>query len=165
RGAAGRRPAGAGAVRPHRPPRPRRPHAPPHYREWGASGALRYDPGKQGRGFTASIMPTWGMAGSGVERLWGLQGGAGLGMPGGGTAPAAGRLDAEMGYGLAALRGRGLLTPYARVALTEGADQAWHLGARLAVAESLNLSLEASRRGVAGADAAHDLALLATLGF
>ena len=51
------------------------------------------------------------------------------------------------------------------LALTEGADQAWHLGARLGLAESLNLSLEASRRSMAGADAAHDLALLATLGF
>ena len=140
-------------------------HEAQDYREWGASGALRYDPGRQGKGFTASIMPTWGTAGSGVERLWGLPGGAGLGVPGVGTAPAAGRLDAELGYGLAALRGRGLLTPYARVALTEGADQAWHLGARLAVAESLNLSLEASRRSMGGADAAHDLALLATLGF
>ena len=64
------------------------------------------------------------------------------------------------------MRGHGLLTPYARAALTEGADQAWHLGARLALAESLNLSLEASRHSMAGAwTAAHDLALLATLGF
>ena len=139
-------------------------HEAEDYREWGASGALRYDPGRQGLGLTASLAPTWGTAGSGVEHLWGLPGGAGLGVPGGGVAPA-GRLDAELGYGLAALRGRGLLTPYARVALTEGADQAWHLGARLAVAESLNLSLEASRRAAAGAAAAHDLALLATLGF
>ena len=140
-------------------------HEAEDYREWGASGALRYDPGRQGLGLTASIMPTWGTAASGVERLWGQPGGAALGVPGGGMAPATGRLDAELGYGVAALRGRGLLTPYARVALTEGADQAWHLGARLGLAESLKLSLEASRRSRAGAASAHDLALLATLGF
>ena len=51
------------------------------------------------------------------------------------------------------------------MALTEGADQAWHLGARLAVPERLNLSLEASRWAQEGAAAAHGLALLATLGF
>ena len=141
-------------------------HEAEDYTEWGASGALRYDPGRQDRGFTAAIVPTWGMAGSGVQQLWGQQTTAGLAPPPGVVAPtAAGRLEAELGYGLAALRGRGLLTPYARVALTEGTDQAWHLGTRLTVAESLNLSVEASRRQQEGGVAAHDLALLATLGF
>ena len=136
------------------------------YREWGAGGALRFDPGRQGRGLTASVTPVWGTAASGVQRLWGQQGAAGL-VPAGAQAPtaAAGSLQAELGYGLAALNGRGLLTPYARVALTEGADQAWHLGTRLALAESLNLSVEASRRARQGAPTAHDLALLATLGW
>ena len=140
-------------------------HEAQDYREWGAAGALRYDPGRQGKGFMASIMPTWGTAGSGVERLWGHSTTAGLAPAYPMAATDSGRLDAELGYGLAALRGQGLLTPYARVALTEGAEQAWHLGARLAVAESLNLSVEASRRGMGGAAAAHDVALLATLGF
>ena len=53
--------------------------------------------------------------------------------------------------------------PYTRVALSEGAEQAWHLGTRLALRESLNLSLEASRRAVDGQSAAHDLALIGTL--
>ena len=140
-------------------------HEAQDYTEWGASGALRFDPGRQGRGFTASISPTWGNAGSGMSRLWDQQGTAGL-VPADALVPtAAGRLDAELGYGLAALDGRGLLTPYARVALTEGADQAWHLGTRLALAESLNFSLEASRRAREGDVAAHELALRANLGF
>ena len=135
------------------------------YTEWGASGALRFDPGRQGKGFTASITPTWGAAGSGMGRLWDQQGATGL-VPADALAPtAAGRLDAELGYGVATLRGRGLLTPYARVALTEGADQAWHLGTRLALAETLNFSLEASRRARHGEAAAHELALLANVGF
>ena len=122
-------------------------HEAEDYTEWGASGALRYDPGRQGRGFTAAIVPTWGMAASGVQQLWGQQTTAGLAPLPGVVAPtAAGRVEAELGYGLAALKGRGLLTPYARVALTEGADQAWHLGTRLLLAENLNFSLEASRR-------------------
>ena len=140
-------------------------HEAQDYTEWGASGALRFDPGKQGRGLTAAIVPTWGAAASGMSRLWDQTGTAGLVGHNPLATDAAGRLEAELGYGLATLQGRGLLTPYARVALTEGADQAWHLGTRLALAESLNLSLEASRRAREGAAAAHELALRANLGF
>ena len=137
-------------------------HEASDYREWGAGGALRFDPGQKGLGLSASIVPTWGSAASGVDQLWQQQA-SGLG-PGNPLATAAaGRVDAELGYGLAALRGRGLLTPYARMALTEGSEQAWHLGARLGLAESLNVSLEASRRARVGDAAAHELALLATL--
>ena len=140
-------------------------HEAQDYKEWGASGALRFDPGRQGRGFTASIAPAWGSAASGAERLWGQPGASRLPASNPLVEAAAGRLNAELGYGLATLQGRGLLTPYARVALTEGTDQAWHLGTRLALRESLNLSLEASRRAREGDVAAHELALLATLGF
>ena len=136
-------------------------HEDADYREWGASAALRFAPGGDGKGLTASVMPTWGQAASGVTRLWDQRG-----MAGGGLSPAAaGRLDAELGYGLAAFGGRGLLTPYARVGLSEGADQAWHVGTRLALRESLNLSLEASRRASDGQAAAHEVALIGTLGW
>ena len=139
-------------------------HEAEDYTEWGAGGALRFDPGRRGRGLTASIAPAWGTASGGVQSLWGQAGvnGQSLVDP---LATAAGRLDAELGYGLAALSGRGLLTPYARVALTEGADQAWHLGTRLELAEVLNLSLEAGRRSREGERAAHEVALLANLGW
>ena len=140
-------------------------HEAQDYTEWGASGALRFDPGRQGKGFTASVVPAWGTAASGVERLWGQSGATGLVPADALATAAAGRLEAELGYGLAALKGRGLLTPYARVALTEGADQAWHLGTRLALAESLSLSVEASRRQRQGDVEAHELALRANLGF
>ena len=140
-------------------------HEASDYQEWGASGALRFDPGQQGLGLTASLVPTWGSAASGVDRLWGQPQASGL-TPGHPLATAAaGRLDAELGYGVAALRGRGLLTPYVRAALAEGSEQAWHVGARLGLAESLNVSLEASRRARDGDTAAHELALLATLGW
>ena len=141
-------------------------HEAQDYQEWGASGPLRFDPGRQGKGLSASITPAWGTSASGVGRLWGQPDACGL-VPGDGLlAPsAAGRLDAELGYGLAALRGRGLLTPYARVALVEGNDNAWHLGARLALRQSLNLSLEASRREREGDATAHEVALRASLGW
>ena len=140
-------------------------HEASDYQEWGASGALRFDPGQQGLGLTASIVPMWGSAASGVKRLWGQPQASGLAVGNPLATTAAGRLDAELGYGVAALRGRGLLTPYVRAALAEGNSQAWHLGARLDLAESLNLSLEASRRQQDSDAAAHELALLATLGW
>ena len=39
-------------------------------REWGASGALRLDPGADGRGLSLSLTPSWGETGSGMARLW-----------------------------------------------------------------------------------------------
>ena len=138
-------------------------HEASDYREWGASGALRYDPGRQGLGLTASITPTWGMAASGVGRLWSQPDARGLaGAPGVSPTPPA-RVDAELGYGLRAMNGQGVLTPYARASLVEGSEHAWHLGTRLALAESLSLSLEATHRQRPDAVSAQELALLATV--
>ena len=69
----------------------------------------------------------------------------------------------ELGWGLPALRGRGMVTPYARVALGEGYGDSWHLGMRLSLASSPDLSLEGSRRERAGSGTAHDLALRASM--
>ena len=115
-------------------------HQTEDYAEWRAGGALRFDPGHQGLGLAAALIPTWGSAASG-----------------------AGRLDAELGYGLAAFDGRGLLTPYVRAALVDGGEQAWRLGARLDVDPSLDLSLEASRRAAEGKPAAHEVSVRASL--
>ena len=133
------------------------------YEEWRASASLRYDPGRAGMGLTASVTPAWGMSRSraggspGQPDPWGF---------GGSPEPSASTVagvDAELGYGLVAASGRGVWTPYARVALSEGAGQAWHLGTRLSLRESLNLSLEATRRHIEGDAAAHELSLLATV--
>ena len=131
------------------------------YREWGFSGALRYDPGRQGRGLTASLLPTWGTASGGAQRLW--EAADPRALTAGALPTGAGRMDAELAYGFDALRGKGLLTPYARVVMAEGGEDALHLGTRLALAESLELTLEAGRRAREGQAPAHELALRATL--
>ena len=115
------------------------------YEEWGASGAIRLSPDASGLGPSLALLPAWGASGSAMARLWSHPEASAL-VQGSNAAPAPGRLDAEFGWGLPALRGRGVLTPYARVALAQGDNQSWHLGARLALAKSLNLSLEGSRR-------------------
>ena len=140
-------------------------HEASEYREWGASGALRYDPGLAGLGLTAQVTPTWGMATSGVGRLWSQPDAQGLGgAPGISSSPAA-RLDAELGYGLRAMNGQGVLTPYVRGSLVEGSEQAWHVGTRLALPESLTMSLEATHRQGLHETSAQELALLVTVPF
>ena len=131
------------------------------YEEWGASGAIRLSPHASGLGPSLAVMPAWGVPSGGVAQLWSHPNASSLVQ--GREAPAAGRLDAELGYGLSALRGQGILTPYARLALAEGDGQSWHLGTRLALNSSLNLSLEGSRRERADSDIAHDIALHATV--
>ena len=133
------------------------------YEEWGAGGSLRVSPGASGLGPSVALTPSWGMPAGGVAQLWSQPDGSSLVRAGGSASPAAGRVDAEMGWGLPALRGRGVLTPYARLALAEGYGDAWHLGTRLSLASSLELSLEGSRREHVGSGAAHDVALRASM--
>ena len=40
------------------------------YEEWGASGAIRIDPGAGGRGLSLTVAPTWGNAASEADQLW-----------------------------------------------------------------------------------------------
>ena len=61
------------------------------------------------------------------------------------------------------MKGQGLLTPYARASLVEGSEHAWYLGTRLALAESLNLSLEATHRQRRDEVAAQEVAVFATV--
>ena len=159
------------------------------YREWGASGSVRIDPGASGRGLSLTLSPTWGAAASGTERLWGLRDASGLGGRDGGFEPER-RLDAEVGYGFSVLDGRAVATPYAgwsqageretlrlgqRLRLGQGTE--WRLEGELGEDErifragygyrlgsGLTLTTEASRREPANDDAPeHALALRASM--
>ena len=119
------------------------------YKEWGAQGTLRLDPGVLQPGLALTVAPGWGAAASGVEDLWARQTTAGL-APRGPRAAPGGRLNAEVGYGLAAPFGAGLVTPYAGTVLTAGADRTYRVGTRVqvrgAAAGGLTLRLEGTRR-------------------
>ncbi len=123
------------------------------YQEWGASGTVQLAPGPAGRGLSVTLAPTWGAATSGVERLWARQTTAGLASSGSPRAPA-GRLAADVGYGLPAPFGRGLLTPYAGTVLAEGAARTYRVGTRLEMprvgATGVTLRLEGQRQESAG---------------
>ena len=119
-------------------------------REWGFGAVVRYDPGASGRGPSVSLMPGWGDTASGVQRLWerGATDPTMAGAPGS-------RLDAQFGYGFAAFRGRGVLTPFGTVSLDREYGRGYRLGSRLAVGRSMSLSLEAERRERSAAAAVH----------
>ena len=129
-------------------------------REWGFGAVVRYAPGASGRGPSVSLMPGWGDTASGVQRLW-ERGATDPTMPG---APGS-RLDAQFGYGFAALRGRGVLTPFGTVSLDREYGRGYRLGSRLAVGRSMSLSLEAERRERAAAAAVHAIMVRGALRF
>ena len=119
------------------------------YQEWGASGALRIDPGPTGQGLSLTLAPTWGAASSGLESLWSRQTTAGLAPQGTRQAPT-GRLNAEVRYGIPAPLDTGLLTPYAGTVLAEGAARTYRLGTRWITVSGLTLTLEGTRQEPVG---------------
>ena len=94
-------------------------HEDDDYQEWGASGSLRLAPGAGGQGLALTLAPTWGATASGVNGLWSRQTTAGL-APQGGTQAQAGRLNAQVGYGLWLPSTGGLVTPFTGVSVTDG---------------------------------------------
>jgi len=98
-------------------------HEDDEYGEWGVGGSLSLNPGGGGRGLSLGVRPSWGSTATGMARLWAL--GATAMVPGGQGSGAGRRgLDAEIGYGIEALEGEGLFTPYARLVISERLDAA-----------------------------------------
>ena len=120
------------------------------YREWGAGGSVRLGPDASGRGLSLALAPVWGTPSSGVDRLWSARDAAGLAP--GGEFEAERRLEAELGYGLGAFGGHGVVTPYAGLGLAEAGDRTWRAGARWSLAPHLAMSLDATRREPANDD-------------
>ena len=121
------------------------------YKDWGIGGSVRVRPGAMGKGFSLSLAPSWGVVSGGARSLWRQSSVALL------TARAesvnAGRLNAEMGYGLR-MPGRALLTPYAGVTLLSEGGRDWRMGWRYNLGPSVRLNLEGIRReGIQDRDA------------
>lgn len=117
-------------------------HAEIGFGEWGVSGSVRIDPGRLGRGFFLTVAPHWGAAPAGIYSLQtnrGAQGPAGAQ----GFQPD-GRLEAEIGYGMRAPVGAGLLTPHAGLSLSLRGRQQWRAGARWHIAPQSTLGIEGS---------------------
>ena len=100
--------------------------------------------GQLGRGLTLRISPSWGATASATERLWGARDAGELG-PGGAQFEGEGRIESEVGYGLALTRNRGLVTPYTALTLGEGASRTWRVGARWRASDDFGVGVEGTR--------------------
>ena len=130
-------------------------HAAEGYEEYGGLARLAVKPRADGTGLQMNVAPSWGAA-----QVAGLLGGGaalldGGAMPGLGmnrlpsATPRALSLESELGYGVGVLDGYGVLTPYGGFALTGQETRQYRVGARLGIAQRLNLSLEGIRREAA----------------
>ena len=127
------------------------------FEDWGASVSVRLDPGVAGEGAYLTVAPVWGQASSGVDQLWSpataLSQTSGTSRPATGWQP--GRLEVDLGYGLALADGRGFLTPYGGLALAGPGSSRYRLGSRLALSSSLDVTLEGERAEQPGQKTAH----------
>ena len=96
------------------------------YEEWGGDVTLRIDPRRSGRGLSVSVTPAYGASASNVEGLWSQ----GVSLLSGSPVDNAARLQTEVAYGLAALGGRGVVTPYSGLSVESGSRQYVRLGGR-----------------------------------
>ena len=132
------------------------------YREWGASVAIRFDPGTAGRGLMLALTPSWGRAASSAPGLWtqrGLRESGGLGYQ-----DPAGRLGAELSYAADGPQGRGTQTPYAALTLENARSRTLRIGWRWTVSLNGNLNIEGTRQNtVMGTNAEYGASLRAAM--
>ena len=136
-------------------------HADSGYEEWGASAAVRLDPGARGRGLSFSVAPTWGAASSGTQRLWSAQRPADL-APGGAFEAARG-LHGELGYGLPVFGERFTGTPNVGFGLSDGAREVrigWRLTPAARGHSAFEVNLDATRREAANGAAPEHAVML-----
>ena len=113
--------------------------------DWGASGALRLDPGAEGRGLSFRLRSSFGAAaGSGAAGRW-EEAAVFPDRADDGRRPAAGRLETELGYGLPVFAGAGAATPYTGLAFARDGEREARIGARIGLRAGLDLDLRATR--------------------
>ena len=128
------------------------------YREWGASGAIRYSPAASDRGLSLSVSPAWGNTTSASSRLWSARDASLLSHAG--SFEGAGRLEAELGYGMDLLGTGDVFTPFASLSLEEEGRRRIRTGAMWKVAQAAALSIEGTRIGTRYDDNPIDAILL-----
>ena len=138
------------------------------FREWGASAALTWDPRPEtDRGLALRLRQSWGGSPTGgMDALLGRETLAGLAANDDGGTASAGRLEAELGYGIALFDGGFTGTPNLGVGFSEtGRD--YRVGWRLTSARrgdpGFTIGLDATRREAANAEAEHGLMLRGTV--
>ena len=137
-------------------------HSSDEFSQWGVGGTVIFDTGADKRGALFSVSPEWGDTSSGVDSLW-ERGVEGLSSEDGGANDM--HLDAEFGYGLSALGGDGLFTPYSGLRVGGDGWRQYRLGSRLDLGRSASLSLETDRRQSDTTKPEHGIMLRGKLNF
>ena len=137
-------------------------HSSQEFSQWGVGGAVIFDTGADKQGALFSVSPEWGDTSSGVDSLW-ERGVEGLSSEDGGANDM--HLDAEFGYGLSALGGDGLFTPYSGLRVGGDGWRQYRLGSRLDLGRSASLSLETDRRQSDTTKPEHGIMLRGKLNF
>ena len=135
-------------------------HESSDYEEWGASAALRIDPGDSGEGLSLAAAPAIGTPTSGVERLWLLSDAGSLAPEG--DFRARRRFEAELGYGFRLAGTSGVMTPYSGISIANGGSRAYRTGARWVLGSDATLWLEAGHEVASGNDASASSFMLRT---
>ena len=128
------------------------------YEEWGASASVMVEPDGNGRGLSLRVAPSWGAASSSVERLWSGDDTARLGQSPEYDDAAA--LQAELGYGVRAPFGWGVVTPYTGLTLSGEGRRTWRAGGRWKAAPAFGVTLEGSRDEEGGDEAPENAVML-----
>ncbi|ORU93176.1 MAG: hypothetical protein A6F72_06390 [Cycloclasticus sp. symbiont of Poecilosclerida sp. N] len=112
-----------------------------NYKEWGLSGLVKYQASSSGQGLWLSLQPAWGDTPSNVaDRIWQPAAVTDYANDEDSNDSRSLQLNTELGYGLPGFFGRGLLTPYAGLNMTND-TQGYNIGARWAIDSRLNLDL------------------------
>ena len=141
-------------------------HEAPGFREWGASAGFGFDPRPSTeRGLSVSLTQALGASPSGgMDALLDRETLAGFAAYDSGSGfEASSRLTGELGYGLPAFGGGFTGTPNIGFGLSSGGARDWRLGWRLTPARpsasGFEVTLDATRRESADADAEDGVAL------
>ena len=126
-------------------------HEDTDYREWGASGSVRIAPDAAGRGLSLTLTPAWGADSGGAEGLWSARDARGLAAND--AFEPVGRLDTEVGYGLGAFDGRGLMTSFAGLSLSDAGNRTWRSGVRWRLGPDVAFGIEGALREAGNDDA------------
>ena len=134
-------------------------HGDEDYGEWGLGGSAHFNPRSSRKGLQMSLhtSSSLGDTQSGVERLWSQR--EAVTVSGLGQSAFAGSLDAEVGYGVDAFSGRGVLVPYTGFGISRDGDRGYKVGGRIDLGPSFSFVVEGDRRETYGTPAVHGVTL------
>ena len=118
-------------------------HEDTDYEEWGFSGSIAYNPGKDGQGLSMKLGSAWGSTTSGVQSLWNLQDASGLARDA--AFDAAQRFQVELEYGIVDHRTTALWVPFIAAQAADGGARSLRMGVKLTSGPKVEVGFELAR--------------------